>query len=201
MVDKMRTSSLIPMVIEQSEKGERSFDIFSRMLRDRIIFFHDEVNDVTASVLIAQLLLLESESPKKDITIYINSPGGSISAGLAIFDTMEHIKCDVRTIGMGTCASMGAFLLAAGTPGKRMALPNAEVMIHQPLGGSKGQASDMEIAWKQMEKTRDKMNRLMAGFAGKTAEEFSKDSDRDNWMSSSEALAYGLIDEVLGKSK
>ena len=191
--------ALVPMVIEQTSRGERSYDIYSRLLNDRIIFLSDEVNDVTASLVVAQLLLLEAQDPEKDISFYINSPGGSVSAGLAIYDTMNFIKCDVSTICVGMAASMGAFLLSAGTKGKRFALPNAEIMIHQPLGGAQGQASDIKIHAEHILKTRDKLNRILAENTGKTLKTIEADTERDNFMSAKEALEYGLIDKVLDK--
>ncbi len=191
--------SLVPTVIEQTNRGERAYDIYSRLLNDRIIVLSEEVNDVTASLVVAQLLFLEGQDPEKDISFYINSPGGSVSAGLAIFDTMNYIKCDVSTICMGMAASMGAFLLAAGTPGKRYALPNAEIMIHQPLGGARGQASDIKIAADHILRTRTKLNEILAKETGKPLEVIEKDTDRDNFMSAEEALEYGLIDKVLYK--
>ena len=191
--------ALVPMVIEQTSRGERSYDIYSRLLNDRIIFLSDEVNDVTASLVVAQLLLLEAQDPEKDISFYINSPGGSVSAGLAIYDTMNFIKCDVSTICVGMAASMGAFLLSAGTKGKRFALPNAEIMIHQPLGGAQGQASDIKIHAEHILKTRDKLNRILAENTGKTLKTIETDTERDNFMSAKEALEYGLIDKVLDK--
>lgn len=187
------------MVIEQTGRGERSYDIYSRLLKERIIFLSDEVNHVTASLIAAQLLFLEAEDPEKDIQFYINSPGGSVSDGLMIFDTMEYIKPDVQTIGMGMCASMGAVLLAAGTPGKRYLLPNAEVMIHQPLGGMQGQASDMVIAAEHVLKTRARLNKILMDRTGRTLEEIEKDTDRDNWMSAEEALKYGIVDQIMEK--
>ena len=189
--------SFVPVVIEQSSRGERSFDIFSRLLKDRIIFIGDEITDATASVVVAQLLFLESEDPDKDIHIYINSPGGSVTAGMAIYDTMNYIKPDVSTICVGLAASMGAFLLAAGAKGKRYALPNAEIMIHQPLGGAKGQASDVKIQAELLLKTRDKLNKILSENTGKPIEQIEKDTDRDNFMTSEEAKEYGLIDEVM----
>ncbi len=189
--------SLVPVVIEQTSKGERSYDIYSRLLKDRIIFLGEEVNEVTASLVVAQLLFLEAEDPEKDISLYINSPGGSVSAGFAIFDTMNHIKCDVSTICMGMAASMGAFWLAGGAKGKRMALPNAEIMIHQPLGGAQGQASDIKIAADHILKIRNKLNKILADETGKPLEVIERDTDRDNFMSAEEALEYGLIDKVL----
>ena len=193
--------SLVPYVIEQTSRGERSYDIYSRLLNDRIIFLGEEVNDTTASLVVAQMLFLEAEDPDKDIHFYINSPGGSISAGLAIYDTMRYIKCDVSTICIGMAASMGAFLLAGGTKGKRMALPNAEIMIHQPLGGAQGQATEIEIAAKHILATKEKMNRMLAENCGKTYEEIANDTERDNWKSAEEALAYGLIDKVITNHK
>ena len=191
--------SLVPYVIEQTSRGERSYDIYSRLLKDRIIFLGEEVNDTTASLVIAQLLFLESEDPTKDIYLYINSPGGSVSAGFGIFDTMNYIKCDVSTICVGMAASMGAFLLAGGAPGKRMALPNAEIMIHQPMGGMPGgsQASDMEITTKHILRTKRKINEILAKETGKSVEILEKDTDRDNWLSAQEAKDYGLIDVVV----
>ena len=190
-------NDLVPYVVEQTSRGERSYDIFSRLLKDRIIFIGDEITDATASVVVAQLLFLESEDPDKDIHIYINSPGGSVTAGMAIFDTMNYIKPDVSTICVGLAASMGAFLLAAGAKGKRYALPNAEIMIHQPLGGAKGQASDVKIQAELLLKTRDKLNKILSENTGKPIEQIEKDTDRDNFMTSDEAKEYGLIDEVM----
>lgn len=189
--------SLVPYVLEQTSRGERSYDIYSRLLKDRIIFLGEEVNDVTASLVVAQLLFLESEDPDKDIQLYINSPGGSISAGMAIYDTMKYIKCDVSTICIGMAASMGAFLLAGGTKGKRMALPNAEIMIHQPLGGAQGQATDIEINAKHILKIKERMNRIMAENTGKEYEVVAADTERDNWKTAQEAQEYGLIDMVI----
>ena len=189
--------SLIPYVIEQTSHGERSYDIYSRLLKDRIIFLGEEVNEVTASIVVAQLLFLEAEDPEKDIQLYINSPGGSVTAGMAIYDTMQYIKCDVSTICIGMAASMGAFLLAGGAKGKRMALPNAEIMIHQPLGGAQGQATEIEIAAKHILQTKEKLNRILAQNCGKSYEEVAQDTDRDNWKSAEEAKAYGLIDSVI----
>ncbi|MDO5155375.1 MAG: ATP-dependent Clp endopeptidase proteolytic subunit ClpP [Eubacteriales bacterium] len=191
--------SLVPYVIEQTSRGERSYDIYSRLLKDRIIFLGEEVNDTTASLVMAQLLFLESEDPSKDIQLYINSPGGSVSAGWGIYDTMQYIKCDVSTICCGMAASMGAFLLAGGTKGKRMALPNAEIMIHQPMGGMPGgsQASDMEITTRHILRTKRKLNQVLADATGKTIEVIEKDTDRDNWLSAQEALEYGLIDSII----
>ncbi len=188
--------SLIPYVIEQTSRGERSYDIYSRLLKERIIFLGEEVNEVSASVVVAQLLFLEAEDPEKDIHIYINSPGGSVTAGMAIYDTMQFIKCDVSTICIGMAASMGAFLLAGGTKGKRYALPNAEVMIHQPLGGAQGQATEIEIAAKHILHTKEKLNRILAKNTGKSYEEIAQDTERDNWKTAEEAKEYGLIDEV-----
>ena len=191
--------SLVPYVIEQTSRGERSYDIYSRLLKERIIFLGEEVTDTTASLVIAQLLFLDSEDPTKDIYLYINSPGGSVSAGFGIFDTMNYIKCDVSTICVGMAASMGAFLLAGGAPGKRMALPNAEIMIHQPMGGMPGgsQASDMEITTKHILRTKRKINEILAKETGKSVEILEKDTDRDNWLSAQEAKDYGLIDVVV----
>jgi ATP-dependent Clp protease protease subunit len=188
--------ALIPTVIESSERGERAFDIYSRLLKERIIFLGDEVNDQTANLIIAQLLFLESENPNQDIYLYINSPGGSVSAGLGIYDTMQYISCDVSTICVGMAASMGAFLLAGGTKGKRLALPNAEIMIHQPLGGTQGQATEIEIAAKHILRTKEKLNTILANNTGKSYEEISMDTDRDHWLSAKEALEYGLIDKI-----
>lgn len=193
--------SLVPYVIEQTSRGERSYDIYSRLLKDRIIFLGEEVNDTTASLVVAQMLFLEAEDPDKDIHFYINSPGGSITAGMAIYDTMQYIKCDVSTICIGMAASMGAFLLSGGTKGKRMALPNAEIMIHQPLGGAQGQATEIEIAAKHILATKEKMNRMLAENCGKTYDEIANDTERDNWKSAEEALAYGLIDKVITNHK
>lgn len=190
-------NELVPYVVEQTSRGERSYDIFSRLLKDRIIFIGDEITDATASVVVAQLLFLESEDPDKDIHIYINSPGGSVTAGMAIYDTMQYIKPDVSTICVGMAASMGAFLLAAGKKGKRYALPNAEIMIHQPLGGAKGQASDVKIHAEFLLKTRDKLNKILSENTGKPLEQIEKDTDRDNFMIAEEALEYGLIDKVM----
>lgn len=192
-------SNLIPYVVEQSARGERSYDIYSRLLKDRIIFLDGEVNDAAASLIVAQLLFLESEDPDKDINLYINSPGGVITSGMAIYDTMQYIKPDVCTICIGMAASMGAFLLAAGAKGKRYALPNAEIMIHQPLGGAQGQASDIKIQADHIIRTRDKLNRILSERTGQPLETISKDTDRDNYMSAEEAVAYGLIDKVVEK--
>ncbi|MBD5497412.1 MAG: ATP-dependent Clp endopeptidase proteolytic subunit ClpP [Lachnospiraceae bacterium] len=189
--------SLVPYVIEQTSRGERSYDIYSRLLKERIIFLGEEVNETTASLVVAQLLFLEAEDPEKDINLYINSPGGSVTAGLAIYDTMRFIKCDVSTICIGMAASMGAFLLAGGTKGKRMALPNAEIMIHQPLGGAQGQATEIEIAAKHILQTKEKLNRMLAENTGKDYEVIAADTERDNWKSAQEALEYGLIDKVI----
>ena len=191
--------ALVPMVIEQTSRGERSYDIYSRLLEDRIIFLSDEVNDVTASLIVAQLLYLEAQDPDKDISFYINSPGGSISAGMAIYDTMNFIKCDVSTICVGMAASMGAFLLAAGTKGKRMALPNSEIMIHQPLGGMQGQASDIKIHADHIIRIREKMNKILSEKTGKPIEIIEKDTDRDNFLTAEQALEYGIIDKVIEK--
>ncbi|MBP3332738.1 MAG: ATP-dependent Clp endopeptidase proteolytic subunit ClpP [Clostridia bacterium] len=190
---------LVPTVIEQTGRGERAYDIFSRLLNDRIVFLCDEVNDATASLVVAQLLLLEAQDPDKDISLYINSPGGSVSAGLAIYDTMNFIKCDVSTICIGMAASMGAFLLSSGAKGKRFALPNSEIMIHQPLGGMQGQASDIKIHADHIIRTREKLNRIMAENSGKPLEIIERDTERDNFMSAEEAAAYGLIDRVIEK--
>lgn len=191
--------SLVPYVIEQTSRGERNYDIYSRLLKDRIIFLGEEVNETTASLTVAQLLFLESEDPGKDIQLYINSPGGMVTAGLAIYDTMQYIKCDVSTICCGMAASMGAFLLAGGAKGKRFALPNAEIMIHQPSGGSQGQATEIEIAAKHILKTKEKLNRMLSENTGKPYETIAADTERDNWMSAEEACAYGLIDSVIAK--
>ena len=189
--------SYIPYVIEQNSRGERSYDIYSRLLKDRIIFLGEEVTDVSASVIVAQLLFLESEDPGKDIHMYINSPGGSVSAGLAIYDTMQYIKCDVSTICIGMAASMGAFLLAGGTKGKRMALPNAEIMIHQPSGGAKGQATEIQIAAENILKTKKKLNEIIAANTGKPIEQVAQDTERDYYMSAEEAKEYGIIDSII----
>ncbi len=189
--------ALVPTVIEQTNRGERAYDIFSRLLNDRIIVLSDEVNDATASLVVAQLLFLESQDPDKDISLYINSPGGSVSAGMAIYDTMQYIKCDVSTICMGMAASMGAFLLSSGAKGKRFALPNSLVMIHQPLGGAKGQATDIEIVAKQILKTKENLNRILAENTGRPIEEIYRDTERDNYMTAQEALEYGLVDKVI----
>ena len=189
--------SFVPYVIEQTSRGERSYDIYSRLLNDRIIFLGEEVTDVSANLIVAQLLFLESEDPGKDIHMYINSPGGSVSAGLAIYDTMQYIKCDVSTICIGMAASMGAFLLAGGTKGKRMALPNSEIMIHQPSGGAQGQATEIKIVAEQILKTKRKLNEILAANTGKPLEQIEIDTERDNFMSAEEAKAYGLIDNVI----
>ncbi len=191
--------SLVPYVIEQTSRGERSYDIYSRLLEDRIIFLGEEVTDVSASVIIAQLLFLEAEDPSKDIHLYINSPGGSVTAGMAIYDTMNYIKCDVSTICMGLAASMGAFLLAGGTKGKRLALPNSEIMIHQPSGGARGQASDIKIVADNIIKTRRRLNEMLAANTGRPIEDIERDTERDNFMTAEEAKAYGLIDEIVTK--
>ena len=191
--------SLVPMVVEQSNRGERSYDIYSRLLKDRIIFLEEEVNDVTASLVVAQLLFLAAEDPDKDINLYINSPGGSVTAGMAIYDTMQYIKPDVSTICIGMAASMGAFLLAGGAKGKRYALPNAEVMIHQPSGGARGQATDIRIHAENILRTKAKLNQILAENTGKPVEEVERDTERDNFMSAEEAKAYGLIDAVITK--
>ena len=192
-------AALVPTVVEQTGKGERAYDIYSRLLNDRIVFLSDEVNDVTASLVVAQLLFLEAEDPDKDISLYINSPGGSVTAGMAIYDTMNFIKCDVSTICIGMAASMGAFLLAAGAKGKRIALPNSEIMIHQPLGGAKGQATDIKIQADLILRTRDNLNRILAENTGKSIEQIARDTERDNFMTSAQALEYGLIDKIFDK--
>lgn len=193
--------SLVPYVVEQTTRGERSYDIFSRLLNDRIIFLSEEVNDTTASLVVAQLLYLESQDPDKEIQFYINSPGGSVTAGMAIYDTMQYIKCDVSTICIGMAASMGAFLLAGGAKGKRFALPNAEVMIHQPSGGAKGQATEIQIAAENILKTKKKLNQMLADNTGKPYEVVAADTERDHWMSADEALDYGLIDGIITKKE
>jgi len=190
---------LVPMVIETTGRGERSFDIYSRLLRERIIYLNGPVDDHSAGLIVAQLIFLEAENPDKDIVFYINSPGGSVTAGMGIYDTMQYIKPDVQTVCVGLAASMGAFLLAAGTKGKRFALPNSEIMIHQPLGGAQGQATEIEIAAKHILKTKDKLNRILAERTGQKLSKIAKDTDRDNWLDAEEAKAYGLIDEVLYK--
>lgn len=189
--------SLVPYVIEQTSRGERSYDIYSRLLKDRIIFLSEEVNDATASLVVAQMLFLESEDPNKDINFYIDSPGGSVTDGFAIYDTMQYIKCDVSTICIGLAASMGAFLLAGGTKGKRMALPNSEIMIHQPSGGAKGQATEIQIVAENILKTKKRLNEILASNTGKPIEIIERDTDRDNYMTAQEALEYGLIDKVI----
>ena len=191
--------ALVPVVIEQTNRGERSYDIYSRLLNDRIIMLTDEINDTTASLVVAQLLYLESQDPDKDIYLYINSPGGSVSAGFAIYDTMNFIKCDVSTICMGMAASMGAFLLSSGAKGKRLALPNSEIMIHQPLGGTQGQASDIKIHADHILKTRAKLNEILAKNTGKPLEVIERDTDRDNFLSAADACEYGLVDKVISK--
>ena len=191
--------ALVPMVVQQTNHGERSYDIYSRLLNERIIFLADEVNDVTASLVVAQLLYLESEDPDADISLYINSPGGSVTAGLAIYDTMNFIKCDVSTICVGMAASMGAFLLSSGAKGKRLALPNSEIMIHQPSGGSQGQATDIQIQAQLIQKTKDRLNRILAENTGKPLEEIQRDTERDHFMTADEARAYGLVDKVIAK--
>ena len=191
--------SLVPYVIEQTSRGERSYDIYSRLLKERIIFLGEEVNETTASLVVAQMFFLEAEDPEKDIQLYINSPGGSVTAGMAIYDTMQYVKCDVSTFCMGMAASMGAFLLAGGTKGKRLALPNAEIMIHQPLGGAQGQATEIEIAARHILQTKEKLNRMLAENTGKDISIIAADTDRDNWMSAEEAKEYGLIDRVIYK--
>ena len=195
MNDRMY-NALVPMVVEQTGKGERSYDIFSRLLNDRIIFLSDEVNDTTASLVVAQLLFLEAQDPDKDISFYINSPGGSVTAGMAIYDTMKFIRCDVSTICIGLAASMGAFLLSAGTKGKRIALPHSEIMIHQPSGGARGQASDIKIQADLILRTRRTLNELLAEHTGQTVEQIEKDTERDHFMTAEEALAYGIVDQV-----
>ncbi len=192
---------LIPMVIEQTNRGERSYDIYSRLLEDRIVFISGEITDESANLIIAQLIFLEAKDPTKDIMMYINSPGGSVSAGLAIYDTMNYIKCDVATLCVGMAASMGAFLLSSGQKGKRYALPNSEIMIHQPLGGFQGQASDIAIHADHMQKTKKKLNKILAENSGKDIETVEKDTDRDNFLSAKEALSYGLIDKIFDKRK
>ena len=189
--------SLVPYVIEQTSRGERSYDIYSRLLKDRIIFLGEEVTDVSASVIVAQLLFLEAEDPEKDIHLYINSPGGSVTAGMAIYDTMQYIKCDIETICIGMAASMGSLLLTGGTKGKRLALPNSEIMIHQPLGGAQGQATEIQIAADHILKTRQKLNQILAENTGQPLEVINADTERDNFMTAEEAKAYGLIDEVI----
>ena len=189
--------SLVPYVLESTSRGERTYDIYSRLLKDRIIFLGEEVNDVTASLVVAQLLFLEAEDPNKDISLYINSPGGSVTAGMAIYDTMNYIKCDVSTICLGMAASMGAFLLSGGTKGKRYALPNAEVMIHQPSGGARGQATEIQIVAENILRTKKKLNEILAANTGRPLEQIERDTERDNYMSAAEAKEYGLIDDIL----
>ena len=191
--------SLVPMVVEQTGRGERSYDIFSRLLNDRIIMLCEEVNDASASLVVAQMLYLEGQDPDKDIQLYINSPGGSVTAGLAIYDTMQYIKCDVSTICIGMAASMGAFLLSSGAKGKRFVLPNAEVMIHQPSGGSQGQATDILIQASHIQRTKERLNRILAANSGKPVEQIAADNERDNWMTAEEAVAYGLVDKVIDR--
>ena len=191
--------SLVPYFVEQTNRGERSYDIFSRLLEDRIVFLGEEVNDTTASLIVSQLLFLEAKDPDKDIQLYINSPGGSVTAGMAIYDTMQYIKCDVSTICVGMAASMGAFLLSSGARGKRIALPNSEVMIHQPAAGTKGKVTDMEIDVEHFLKIKQRLNRILAENTGKTPEQIKADSERDNWMSADEAKEYGLVDKVIYK--
>ena len=191
--------SLVPYVIEQTSRGERSYDIYSRLLKERIIFLGEEVNDTSASIIVAQLLFLEAEDPSKDIHLYINSPGGSVSAGFAIYDTMNYIKCDVSTICIGMAASMGAFLLSGGTKGKRFALPNSEIMIHQPSGGARGQATEIQIVAENILKTKKKLNEIPAANTGRSYEEIARDTERDNYMTAQEAKEYGLIDEILAR--
>ena len=190
-------NSLVPMVVEQTSRGERSYDIYSRLLKDRIIMLSDEVNNVTASLIVAQMLFLEAEDPDADIQFYINSPGGSVTDGMAIYDTMQFVKCDVSTICIGMAASMGAFLLSAGTPGKRIALPNSEIMIHQPLGGAKGQATDIKIQADLIIRTRERLNSILAKNTGRSIEEIARDTERDNYMTAQQALEYGLIDKII----
>ncbi len=192
-------NALVPVVVEQTKHGERSFDIYSRLLNDRIIFLSDEVNDATASLIVAQLLYLEAQDPEKDIYFYINSPGGSVTAGMAIYDTMNFIKCDVSTVCIGMAASMGAFLLSSGTKGKRFTLPNSEIMIHQPLGGARGQASDIKIQADLILRTRDRLNRILASNTGKSFEDIARDTERDNYMTAQQACEYGLVDKVIDK--
>ena len=199
MFNDIMKNALVPMVVEQTGHGERSYDIFSRLLNDRIIFLSDEVNDATASLVVAQMLFLEAQDPTKDISFYINSPGGSVTAGMAIYDTMQYIKCDVSTICIGMAASMGAFLLSAGTKGKRIALPHSEIMIHQPLGAAEGQATDVLIHARHIEKTRNTLNTILAERTGQPLEVIERDTDRDNFMSAQQAMEYGLIDKVIEK--
>ena len=190
---------LVPYVVEQTNRGERQYDIYSRLLNDRIIVLSDEVNDATASLVVAQMLFLESQDSEKDISFYINSPGGSVTAGMAIYDTMQYIKCDVSTICMGMAASMGAFLLSSGAKGKRFALPNSEIMIHQPLGGARGQATEIKIVADHILKTREKLNRILAENTGRSIEEIARDTERDNYLTAQEAMEYGLVDKVIAK--
>ena len=197
MDNSIMRNALVPMVVEQTGRGERSYDIFSRLLNDRIIFLSDEVNDATASLVVAQMLFLEAQDPTKDISFYINSPGGSVTAGMAIYDTMKYIKCDVSTICIGMAASMGAFLLSAGTKGKRIALPHSEIMIHQPLGGAQGQASDIKIRAELILRTRDMLNKILSEKTGQPIERIEKDTDRDNFMTAEQALEYGIIDRII----
>ncbi len=192
-------NALVPMVVEQTGRGERSYDIFSRLLNDRIVFLSDEVNDTTASLVVAQMLFLEAQDPDKDISFYINSPGGSVTAGMAIYDTMQFIKCDVSTICIGMAASMGAFLLSSGTKGKRLALPHSEIMIHQPLGGARGQATDIEIQAKQILRIKATLNQILSENTGKPIDIIERDTDRDNYMTAKEALEYGLVDKIVAK--
>lgn len=200
MGTKVKAMALVPMVVEQTNRGERSYDIYSRLLNDRIIFLADEVNDATASLVVAQLLYLEAQDPDRDISLYINSPGGSVTSGMAIYDTMNYIKCDVSTICIGMAASMGAFLLSSGAKGKRFALPNSEIMIHQPLGGAQGQASDIKIHAEHILKTRDTLNSILAANTGKPIEIIAADTERDNFMSAAAAVEYGLIDKVVERN-
>jgi ATP-dependent Clp protease protease subunit len=193
--------NLIPYVVEQTNRGERSYDIYSRLLKDRIIFLGSEINDAVANTIVAQILFLQTEDPNKDIQLYITSPGGSISAGFAIYDTMQHVKCDIQTICIGMAASMGAFLLSSGTKGKRLALPNSEVMIHQPLGGAQGQASDIEISAKRILRMRDRLNQLLSEQTGQPLKKIQQDTDRDHFMSAEEAKKYGLIDKIIEHQK
>lgn len=199
VIKEENNMALVPTVIEQTNRGERAYDIYSRLLNDRIVFLADEVNDTTASLVVAQLLFLEAQDPDKDISLYINSPGGSVSAGMAIYDTMNFIKCDVSTICIGMAASMGAFLLSSGAKGKRIALPNSEIMIHQPLGGTKGQASDIKIHADHILRTRDRLNKILAENTSKPLEIIERDTERDNFMTANEAMEYGLIDKVFSK--
>ena len=199
MDNSIMRNALVPMVVEQTGRGERSYDIFSRLLNDRIIFLSDEVNDATASLVVAQMLFLEAQDPTKDISFYINSPGGSVSAGMAIYDTMQFIKCDVSTICIGMAASMGAFLLSSGAKGKRFALPHSEIMIHQPLGGARGQATDIEIQAKQILRIKATLNEILSENTGKPLDVIERDTDRDNYMTAKEALEYGLIDKIVAK--